>query len=785
MIAGEDPNLGRNYNYFDPKGSLRTRYFIEIVHEDGTTSRTRIFSPKRVKSLEDIAGVSNEELLRRTSVESNPFVQKESLEVPPDLDLPSNDSFLESETDSQTQKWVAAQPGVKIGVKQDGIYRVSRSDLQNAGFDVNAPVEKWQLYTNGIEQAIYVSPKGNYIEFYGRGIDLDETDTRIYYLVVGNQNGKRMTSKVLRTTRGKVLAKSFQQTIVKRDYIYYINQILNGSRYNFFGALVSTSGGTTTINIPSIDSDSPTVDIQVKVHGFTFTPHDITVLLNNNQIGTIQGSYRELMVKDFTIPTSMLNEGSNTIKLISNISNSTSFTDEIKVSYKRKYEAIQDKLFFYTPNYRVTRVRNFSSGDIKLYDLSDPNNPKIVVNPTIESEEGSYNLVLPSSRGSVYYATTSSSILNPTFITPNVPSTLSNPQNQGRMVIISHANWMDEAENWANFRRNQGFSVKVVNVEDVFDEFNYGLPTSEAVKNFLEFAKNNWQTPPDYVLLMGDSTYDPRNFFGYGFLNFVPTMMVDTLFMETGSDEALADFDYDGLAEIPIGRIPARNPANVSNALAKTIAFEQGLSNAYSRGGLFPSDLPQGYDFEAMNNRLIVELPSSIPVTTVNRSASDARNRVLNGFNNGPYLVNYAGHGTFAAWAGNLFSRSDVPSLTNTNSNLIIANMLTCLNGYFIEPSGESLSEALLNKAQGGAVASWSSTGLTTPDVQEIMAKEFYKKLRIAPENRIGDLIRQAKLVIPSGRDVRLSWALLGDPTLKIKPDSSLTESATKFEKTN
>jgi len=778
LIAGEDPNLGRTYNYFDPKGNLKTGYLIEIIHTDGTTSRTDVFEPKRVKNLEEVVGVSNEELLRRTSVESNPFVQKENLEVPSDIDVPSQDNFLES--DSQTQRWIAAQPGVKIGIKQDGIYRISRSDLQSAGFDVNAPTERWQLYTDGIEQAIYVAPNGDYIEFYGRGIDLDETDTRIYYLVVGNQNGKRIGSKVLRTINGKVLAKSFRQTITKRDYLYYLNQILNGSRYNFFGALVSTTGGTTTVNLPSIDSNSSTVDIEIRVQGFTFTQHDIRVLLNNNEIGTIQGSFRELMIKNFTVPTSMLTEGSNVIKLISNISNSTAFTDEIKVSYNRRYEALQNRLFFYTPNYRVVKVRGFTSSDIKLYDVSDPDNPKIVINPTIEAEGSTYNLVLPSSRGSIYYATTVNSILTPTFVVSNSPSTLSSSQNQGRIIIISHSNWMDKAEDWANFRRDQGFSVKVVDVEDVFDEFDYGLPTSRAVRNFLEFAKNNWQTPPDYVLLLGDSTYDPRNFFGYGFLNFVPTMMVDTRFMETGSDEALADFDDDGLAEIAIGRIPARNSATLDNTLTKTIAFEQGLSTVYSRGGLFPSDLPQGYDFEAMNNRLIAELPSSIPVTTVNRSASDARDRVLNGFNNGPYLVNYAGHGTFAAWAGNLFSRSDVPSLTNTNSNLIIANMLTCLNGYFVEPSSESLSEALVNKAQGGAVASWSSTGLTTPDVQEIMAREFYRKLRVGSENRIGDLIKQAKIVIPNGRDVRLSWALLGDPALKIKPDSSVFEQVTR-----
>ena len=51
--------------------------------------------------------------------------------------------------------------------------------------------------------------------------------------------------------------------------------------------------------------------------------------------------------------------------------------------------------------------------------------------------------------------------------------------------------------------------------------------------------------------------------------------------------------------------------------------------------------------------------------------------------------------------------------------------MLTCLNGYFMG-GNESLAEALIKAPNGGAVASWTSTGKTTPDVQEIMATRFF-----------------------------------------------------------
>ncbi len=767
LFVGENPELGRVYNYFDPRGNAKTFYSIETTFQDGSVQESGRFKPERVKSLEKIAGSSGQELLQRTSAEPNPFVYRENLEIPPDISV--KDDLLTESSNFETQGWVASQPGVKIGVKQDGIYRVSRSALQNAGFDINAPVERWQLYADGVEQPIRIIGNGDFIEFYGRGIDLNETDTRVYYLIVGENNGRRIRTKVLRPSNAKVQAKSFQQSIIKRDNLFYINSILNGPRLNFFGALVSTSGGTTTINLPAIDLDSPTIDLEISVQGLSYTAHEIRVLLNNVQIGNISGLYRSLMVGNFTVPTSMFVEGNNTIKLVETISNSISFIEQVKVTYKRGYQANQEKLLFYTSNYRLTKVRGFSSPNILLYDIAQLDDPKLIVNPTIESDGSNFNLVLPSSRGSVFYATTESAILSPAFVKANIPSTLSTPNNVGRMVIVAYSNWLGEAENWANYRRSQGFTVKVVDVEDIFDEFDFGLPTGESIRRFLQYAKTNWLVPPDYVLLIGDATFDPRNFRGDGFNNLVPTIYVDTAYMETGSDEALADFDGDGLAEIPIGRIATRNVSVVNSTLVKTIAFEQGLSQAFSRGALFPSDLPDGYDFEQMNNRLINELPSTIPVTTVNRSASDARERVLSGFNSGVYLVNYSGHGTFTAWAGNLFSRNDVSSLTNTNDRLIIVNTLTCLNGYFIESSQESLAEALVNKLEGGAVASWASSALTTPDVQEIMAKRFYQNLRIGSYERIGDMIRDAKTVISSGRDVRLSWTLLGDPALRIK----------------
>ncbi|HEX9963350.1 MAG TPA: C25 family cysteine peptidase, partial [Pyrinomonadaceae bacterium] len=343
--------------------------------------------------------------------------------------------------------------------------------------------------------------------------------------------------------------------------------------------------------------------------------------------------------------------------------------------------------------------------------------------------------------------------------------------HNANLIIISYRDWLAQAETWANYRRGQGLTVKVVNIEDVFDEFDFGQPTAESIRSFLNYAKTNWQTPPGYVLLLGDASYDGRNFFNQGYNNFIPAQMVDTTYSTTGSDDSLADFNDDGLAEIAVGRIPARDAATVTTLLAKTTAFEQGLATAQSRGALCASDLPDGFDFAAMCQRVFAPLPPAIPTMFVNRADPDGRNMLMSSLNSGKYIVNYSGHGTFGAWAGNFFSRTDVPLMTNTNSNQTIFTLLTCLNGYYVDAFGDGLAEVLVKKPEGGAVVAWASSGETTPDVQEIMGTRFFQQLRNnAALNRIGDLANDAKTVIGGGRDVRLSWVLLGDPTMKVKP---------------
>lgn len=770
-MRGELNSSGGKYSFYDAQGDSGSAYYIESLDTNGRIVSSGIVSPQAVEDLAVVAGVSSASL-KKSANAANPVSLQSEKELPDDLQTEVNENAMQS--DAGMQRWVAAQPGVRIGVNKEGFYRVSRAELQSAGFDVNAPSAFWQLYVNGVQQSIIVGGGGAYVEFYGRGIDTPEADTQIYYLLVGAQNGKRIGTTASRSFGGRSSSASFTQSLTKKERFSYATLVLNGDAENFFGSVVNSTGATINFNLPAVDFNSGNASVDIAVQGLTLASHQTAVVLNGTDIGAVVGNLRDSATRHYNIPTSFLRAGANTLQLTAvGGSSDISLFDSIKVNYARRYQAEQNRLSFYTTNYRASNLEGFSSPNVRVFDVTYGDSPTIIANLPVTQSSGGYRVYLPASRGRVMYAVEDSAISQVASINANTPSSLSTSAHNAELVIVSYKDWMAQANDWADYRRASGMSVEVVNIEDVFDEFNFGVVNSLSIRSFLQYAKSNWQTPPRYILLIGDSTYDPKNYTGAGNFNFVPTKLVDTIYGEAPSDDTLADFNDDGLAEIAVGRSPARSSADVTQLFNKTKTFEQTSAHGFDRGFIFASDAPVGWDFAATSNRLRDLLPAGTSSVMVNTADTNAKARLISEMNNGRFFINYAGHGASSLWgyySPKLFDKTDAAALTNGN-NLSVFTLLTCLNGYFVAPNvaNESLAEVLLKAQNGGAVAVWASTGETTPDIQEIMATRFYQQLSLGNMKRLGDLTNDAKATINAGRDVRLSWVLLGDPTLKVR----------------
>jgi hypothetical protein len=774
------PTFGSEYKLFDPKGSTRSLYQIETIPIEGNRVTSNVFPAKYVSDLTTVGFDSDDLVLPKTNLNSSKVVETK---LQPDEDLKAEINASLQAPDLDTQRWVASQPGVKIGVKKEGLYRVTRSQLEAAGFDVNTDPTLWQLYLNGVQQAIIVEGSGNYIEFYGKGLDIPQSDTATYYMVVGPTAGLRMTTRTVRPSLSTVVSRSYSQIFEKRDRSFYLDQVLNGDAENFFGGNIISTTNTYSMSfdLSSIDTSASTFTMDVYIQGFTFTPHPLSVTLNNQAIDPINGQNRDVLVGHYTLPTSMLIEGTNTLKVKSTAA-TTDLTlfDKVQLNYQRAYSSVQNALNFNSQNLRITRVDGFASANVRLFDITTDGSPVLMTGLSAVANGPTFSLKIPAARSRLFYAVEDSGLLQPASFEINNPSQLATQNHSAQQVIISYKDFITQANDWANYRAGQGITSEVIDVDDIFDEFSYGVRTADAIKSFLQYTRDNWQTAPNYVLLIGDATYDPRNYTSAGFINFVPVRIVQTVFTETGSDDFLADFDNDGLAEMAIGRIPASTPQVVADSLAKVMTFEQPALQTIDRGVLFASDVfdtQHNFSFEAMNTRISEQLPVGAPTTFVVKSETDSENKLITAMNAGQYAINYAGHGSSGTWSGtSFFSALNVdlcngthPCLTNANTRSIYT-MLTCLNGFFFDPSGDKLAERLIKAPNGGAIVAWASTGETTPDVQEIMGKRFYLKLGEGQITRMGDLVLDAKSVIPGSSDVRLSWALLGDPMLKVHP---------------
>src|SRR5207237_3734535 len=124
---------------------------------------------------------------------------------------------------------------------------------------------------------------------------------------------------------------------------------------------------------------------------------------------------------------------------------------------------------------------------------------------------------------------------------------------------------------------------------------------------------------PHYVLLAGDASYDPKNYFGRGFNDLVPTKLTDTVQMEAASDDWFVDFNNDGVADTAIGRLPVRSAADATLMVNKIINYEKTPPDP-SSGILLVADRT----FESSSTALQAIVPGTIPVQTINRSSSDA-----------------------------------------------------------------------------------------------------------------------------------------------------------------
>ena len=764
-----DEQSGYHYSYKDKlDDGAFAQYWLEDIDLHGTSTMHGPISP--VPGV--VTETPNSNPLPGTGADASTIVSQDGYGVPHTLSIgtPSSAQFKQ-------QYDLAGDTGLKIYVTKEGWYRVTRAAMIAAGYDPGNDGKKISVYVAGIEQQVNVDDGGDNkfdandaIEFYGIGLDTASTGARTYWLRAGKGTGDRI--KLSKDKGGDPLTTSVPYTYELLDRSIFFAAIPNtpDDQQNFFGPIIFWDPATQQLPVANLDTSyGGNASVEVAVQGASDGSHLIAFAMNGQNIGTASVFGQQAQKFTFNFPQSFLANGTNTLSMQAlNVPFDVSVLSSTHLTYQHLLRADNGALEVTLPGGRAATVGGFAAGRVRAIDVTDPQHPIELETTMAPSTGGEFTATFtPSSTGSrIVLVMHESRILTATEMSANKASSI-NATKGADLVIVSHANFLNAASTLKPVREAQGITTLVTDVEDVYDEFNFGIRDPQAIKTMLQTAQQQWKTVPRWVLLAGDASFDPRNYLGVGAtVDFVPTKMVTTALMKTASDAWITDMNGDGLEDIAIGRIPVRT-ADEANTVFNKITSRGTPSGTWTTNALFITDVSTDFDFAAAAQSVAAYLPpswtsSSIDLTTNGTSA------VVAGMNNGSAIVDYIGHGSIEIWGTHdVFNSPMAAALTNANRQPFVVAM-TCLTGYFNDLFTESMAEALLKNPNGGAVAVFGSSTLTEPDQQAVMNRELFSQLFNYPGITIGEACMRSKNIVLD-QDVKKSWMLFGDPSMKLK----------------
>ncbi|MCX7707931.1 MAG: C25 family cysteine peptidase [Anaerolineae bacterium] len=707
----------------------------------------------------------------------------------------------------------------RVTLRESGLYRLTHGALAEAGVPVaSTDPRHFRLFRGAQEVAIEVTGEedGRFdpvdeIRFYGEAVQSIYTDVNTYWLVIDGVNGRRMTGRSA-APQSLPPASSFPATRVFEENRIYrsIQPAQSGVDHWFWRQMFFlNTTGTLTFTVPfTIEHVLPagTATLLPELWGGSSDPrvapdHRVRVFINGTQIGQVEWDGMTAVRQPLTFDQALLREGGNTVTFYTpgdtgardtlNRLWESNWLNWFSVTYQRAFVVTGDRLEF-TPvaGLQEFLLQGWSAADVLLYDVTDPKNPVRLTGAVSSGNTLRFAVEVP--QGGRYHAVASSAVLMPQGIGPVPRTDLRNPAEGADYLLISHADFLAGVAPLAELRREQGLRVRVIDVQEIYDTFSDGLLNPWAIRDFIAYAYFNWPgSPPAYVLLVGDGTYDFKNYEGYGARTFIPPLLeyVDPSLGETAADNRFVTVvGNDIMPDLHLGRLPVNNQAELSAMIDKIVAYERNPTpGAWRSRAVFISDNPDvAGPFHYFSDEAVAVLPPELDVTKVylgtteypTNQAVRAQQATLDAFNQGALFFNYVGHSSVTGWAAELlFSVNSLPQVNNGSRYPVMLPM-TCLEGTYHNPRFSGLSESVVRLSGKGAVASWAPTGLGVASGHDYLHTGFYRAVfdqgvyELGPATTAGRLNLFLNSRSPGGvprfHDLIDTYVLLGDPATRI-----------------
>lgn len=487
-------------------------------------------------------------------------------------------------------------------VEKSGVYKISKSFLQQLGLNVNAvDPKKIKIYGNGgrmvplengipypidlAENAIQISGEidgvfnnDDYILFYAEGVDVYNSESETYnnlydsksyyYVTVQGNDGKRISTMVQPSGNSTLNLNTFD------DHQFHEEDLVNIARLGrqWYGESFDINQDQEfTFNFPNIDTTTA-VKLNATAAAAAFTITSFKVTANEQEVGTI--SFPSLVLNDevvFNVRSLQINTlipASDVIKIKFSYNNngvpgSKGYLEKISLVAKSKLQGYGKQFrfqydLFSSSNAIVSYNISNAAGISQIWDVTDIYNVTKVEN----ANQASFSFKANLGELRKYVA------IDPLdFYTPlkTNKTKIANQDLKGSFfknnidyVIITPSFLSSQAEKLADFHRNIApikLNVKVITLESIYQEFSSGKQDVAAIRNCIKYIYDNAADPlkkVKYVNLFGDASYDFKNRTPNN-TNIVP--IYHALNSNTTREASFASDDFFGLMDAGEGNI--------------------------------------------------------------------------------------------------------------------------------------------------------------------------------------------------------------------------------------
>lgn len=653
----------------------------------------------------------------------------------------------------------------KLGIIRDGIYRIGYNDLISYGISPSSINPKTiKIYVKGDQLPLRVAgeedqtfDESDYIEFWcTKNYSGDEyrsivntgqdylnymnryNDTTSAWLVWDGDDGLRLSeiSGSPAAITDTITSHLVKTHLEDEQRIWYYDAELPRTQLPFWQEhkvwtwLTVSNNQTQQVSFQATDflpstpvksfvrliSNAGNIVTQTHKHG--------TSINSTSAQDTITFDYRATVNFNSAFSSSQLNQGNNVFRVFGLATAALfhrSLVDWIDIEYYRQNRAVNDSLLINIPDSVTQSIRN-----IKVTNVLSADTAIVVykVSPFVKRITGfqltGNELVFSDtvSGGDKYFVMKTSSLPKPVFKYQKQFVNLPDPSRAADYIIITSKLLASSIQQYNQFI-NQNYSERtaVIYIDDIYDEFAYGVNNAEAVKEFLITANQNWVAPsPTYLVLAGDANYDYKEKW-----NPAPTPRKKNLVPSYGfpvSDNWFTCWDTTNIniPQMYVGRISANDNDEVLNFLNKHQNYLSRRFDDYNKRFTFysggdPSNISELAQIKAANDSLLNNIVRPVPVGGKGihfyKTVSPPTNfgpytieEIRNAVDSSGLFISYIGHSGTRTWDNGITEVEDIKNIF-TNRHPLISDF-GCSTGKFAEPDVDAFGELFVFQSPNG-----------------------------------------------------------------------------------